>query len=140
MGFKPILLFFGVDHIASKYERELKRILEKNNCFVIRSAGSKSIDLVAVAVGPQFLFIEEKSTHADRYYVSNTKKSREQYKMNRQVSNKFGIEIVYAVRYIDNYNEKLWKIYEPDFEQEGYPVFRKKEGTPLNEWLDDIQL
>jgi Holliday junction resolvase len=141
MGFIiPSFSFFRGDIMASKYERELKKILEKEDCFVIRSAGSKSIDLIAVSAGPVFVFIEEKSTHADRFYVSNTKKSIEQYETNRQLSNKYGITVVYAVRYIDSSKEKLWKIYEPDYEEDKYPVMKKDEGILLQDWLDDYIL
>jgi len=117
----------------------LKKILEANDCFVLRSAGSKSIDLVSVFIGPEVVFVEEKSTHSDKLYITNSG-NKEQFDMNRQLSEKYDLTIVYAVRFIDNSKKKLWKVYEPDYKEDGYPVFRNDEGVPLDEWIDSITL
>jgi len=124
--------------MSTKYERELKKILEKNDFFVIRSAGSKSIDLLAVKKGPEVFFIEEKSTHGDKYRVSKNKESKDQYDLNRKLAKKYGIFVIYAVRYISRRAGKEWEIYSPIYEMDDYPIFRREEGTPLMDWLNNL--
>jgi len=105
---------------------------------VIRSAGSKSIDLISAIPGRypgHIIFIEEKSTHKDRFYVSNKQETKDQYDTNRSLFIMYGLHIVYAVRYISSEKNKLWKIYEPDYEKDGYPVLKKDEGTLLEDWI-----
>jgi len=132
--------------MSTKYERELRKILEKYNFFVIRSAGSKSIDLISVLplnknAMPDRLgvfFIEEKSTHKEKFYVTKREETKDQYDMNKRLNKQYGIFVYYAIRYISNKKEKIWEVYEPDYNSDDYPVFRKGEGTSLMDWIDSL--
>jgi len=125
--------------VSSKYERELKKILEQHDFFVIRSAGSKSIDLISAIPKNRkgnIVFIEEKSTHDRRFYTSNNQETKDQYDMNSFLAEEYNLDIVYAIRYVSNQKSKLWKIYEPDYESSKYPVFRDNEGIALEDWIN----
>ena len=127
--------------MSSKYERELKKILEQHDFFVIRSAGSKSIDLISAVPKSnrgKIVFIEEKSTHDKRFYTSNNQETKDQYDMNSSLVKKYHLDIVYAIRYVSNQKNKLWKIYKPDYSKSKYPVFRDNEGIALDEWIKGL--
>ncbi len=89
-------------------ERELIKMLEKNGFAVVRSAGSKKVDIIA-GNGKLFLCIEVKSTKNNSVYFSDED-------MNKLVgfSSRFGGKAVIAVKFINHgwyffYPEKLTK-------------------------------
>jgi len=77
-------------------ERELIKMLEKEGFAVIRSAGSKKVDLVA-GNGRLYLCIEVKSTKGENLYVS-----REDVDKLTEFAEKFGGKAVIAVKFIKN--------------------------------------
>ncbi|ENN96109.1 resolvase, Holliday junction-type [Methanocaldococcus villosus KIN24-T80] len=54
---------------GSSFERKLKELLEKEGFAVIRSAGSKGIDLIAGKNG-KILIFECKSSNKNRFYIN----------------------------------------------------------------------
>ncbi|WP_048056065.1 Holliday junction resolvase Hjc [Pyrococcus sp. ST04] len=77
-------------------ERELIKMLEKHGFAVVRSAGSKKVDLVA-GNGKKFLCIEVKSTKKDKIYIK-----KEDIERLVSFSRKFGGIPVLAVKFIGN--------------------------------------
>ncbi|WP_457752947.1 Holliday junction resolvase Hjc [Thermococcus sp.] len=77
-------------------ERELIKMLEKEGFAVIRSAGSKKVDIVA-GNGKLYLCIEVKSTKREKLYVNGEE-------VNKLVSfaEKFGGKAIIAVKFINN--------------------------------------
>ena len=64
---------------GSGYERELKTLLESNGWYVVRSAGSLAVDLVALdPENGHTLLIEVKSFKGNAYYTSRRKQTKEQ--------------------------------------------------------------
>jgi Holliday junction resolvase len=58
---------------GSKYEYELKELLEGDDWYVVRSAGSHDADLVALSDN-EHMIIEVKSCSDDKFYTSKDKK------------------------------------------------------------------
>ena len=85
-------------------ERELIKMLEGAGFAVVRSAGSKKVDIVA-GNGRVHLCIEVKSTHEDRLYLS-----REDYEKLLSFSRKFGGTPVIAVKFVN----RGWRFFRPD--------------------------
>ena len=54
---------------GSSFERELKKLLEKEGFAVIRSAGSKGVDLIAGRNG-EILIFECKSSSKTKFYIN----------------------------------------------------------------------
>ncbi|HIP75439.1 MAG TPA: Holliday junction resolvase [Thermococcus paralvinellae] len=77
-------------------ERELIKMLEKEGFAVIRSAGSKKVDLVA-GNGRLYLCIEVKSTKGENLYVS-----REDVDKLMEFAEKFGGKAVIAVKFLNS--------------------------------------
>ncbi len=91
-------------------ERELIKMLEDAGFAVLRSAGSKKIDVVA-GNGGTHLCIEVKSTRGDRLYF----KEEDMIKL-VEFSERFGCTPVVAVKFIG----KGWLFYRPsDLELSG---------------------
>ncbi|NJE01865.1 Holliday junction resolvase Hjc [Thermococcus sp. JdF3] len=84
-------------------ERELIKMLEKAGFAVVRSAGSKKVDIIA-GNGKLYLCIEVKSTHDDRLYFSE-----EDYRKLTAFAERFGGRPVVAVKFINN----GWRFFYP---------------------------
>ncbi len=94
---------------GSRFERELKEILEKNGYAVIRSAGSKGVDIIAGKKG-RYLIFECKTTSKDKLYIN-----KEDIIKLIAFSEKFGgipylaVKIQKTIIIIDPYNLKTDK-------------------------------
>ncbi|AHF80156.1 Holliday junction resolvase Hjc [Thermococcus paralvinellae] len=77
-------------------ERELIKMLEKEGFAVIRSAGSKKVDIVA-GNGKIYLCIEVKSTKGEKLYINE-----EDIDKLVNFAEKFGGKAVIAVKFIKN--------------------------------------
>ncbi|WP_324735892.1 Holliday junction resolvase Hjc [Thermococcus sp. SY098] len=77
-------------------ERELIKMLEKGGFAVIRSAGSKKVDIVA-GNGKLYLCIEVKSTKREKLYVNG-----EDVDKLTNFAEKFGGKAIIAVKFINN--------------------------------------
>ena len=65
---------------GSDFEREIKTGLQSTGWFVIRSAGSKAVDLVAIdPENGHTLLLECKTFKEDTFRISKTKELREQH-------------------------------------------------------------
>ncbi|ASJ12097.1 Holliday junction resolvase Hjc [Thermococcus thioreducens] len=85
-------------------ERELIKMLEKAGFAVVRSAGSKKVDIIA-GNGKIHLCIEVKSTREERLYFSN-----EDYEKLVSFAERFGAKPVIAVKFINN----GWRFFLPE--------------------------
>lgn len=85
-------------------ERELIRMLEKEGFAVIRSAGSKKVDIVA-GNGRLYLCIEVKSTKGEKLYINE-----EEISKLTSFAEKFGGKAIIAVKFINN----GWYFIHPD--------------------------
>ena len=86
---------------GSSYERELKGLMESDGYYVIRSAGSLAIDLVATDTeNGRTIFIEVKSFKGDTFRISKTKETREQFKEMCRLQQMFNgnCSVFYALR------------------------------------------
>ena len=77
-------------------ERELIKMLEKKGFAVVRSAGSKKVDIVA-GNGKTYLCIEVKTTRSDKLYLSE-----EDLMKVKNFSTIFGGKGIIAVKFINN--------------------------------------
>ena len=87
------------------YERELKRLLEDKGFFVVRSAGSFTVDLVAIKMNRNPIAFEIKSSCNETYYLNTRAKT--QIKEMKGLKT-FGIEPVFAVRFKRKGSKKKW--------------------------------
>lgn len=85
-------------------ERELIKALEERGFAVVRSAGSKKVDIVA-GNGKTYLCIEVKSTRSDRIYLNE----EELHKLT-EFSKRFGGRAFLAVKFVN----REWKFFEPE--------------------------
>ncbi|NJE06406.1 Holliday junction resolvase [Thermococcus sp. M36] len=85
-------------------ERELIKMLEDAGFAVVRSAGSKKVDIVA-GNGGLYLCIEVKSTHSDRLYFSEG-----DYEKLVSFARQFGGRPVVAVKFVN----KGWRFFFPE--------------------------
>jgi len=85
-------------------ERELIRMLERAGFAVVRSAGSKKVDIIA-GNGKAYLCIEVKSTKGDKLYFS-----REDYEKLVSFAERFGAKPIIAVKFINN----GWRFFSPE--------------------------
>lgn len=90
-------------------ERELIKMLEKAGFAVVRSAGSKKVDIIA-GNGRLYLCIEVKSTHDKKLYFS-----QEDYEKLTSFAEKFGGKAIIAVKFINN----GWRFFYPDALEKG---------------------
>lgn len=88
---------------GASFERELIKMLEREGFAVIRSAGSKKVDLVA-GNGRFYFCIEVKSTKGDRIYLNGEDIERLTF-----FAEKFGGKALVAVKFINN----GWFFFEP---------------------------
>jgi Holliday junction resolvase len=85
-------------------ERELIRMLERAGFAVVRSAGSKKVDIVA-GNGRLHLCIEVKSTRGEKLYFTS-----EDYEKLVSFAEKFGARPVIAVKFVNN----GWRFFLPE--------------------------
>jgi len=108
-------------------EWELRDILEARGCYVIRSAASKNIDLIAVEPNGACVGYEVKSTSENRLSLSNSY-AREQLHGHMRLAER--ISVYYAVRFtIDR--KPLWRFFKVC---DGMPTVLKpyiEEAIPL---------
>ena len=121
---------------GSKYERELKEILEDEGFIVIRSAGSMGEgDLVAIArrgAATDVYIIECKSTNKDVYYSSNDSEQFKEMKGNMDKYKDDFIFYIYAVRWKDGEHspkKEKWEFYDPTETE----IMRKDGGSHLDD-------
>ena len=84
-------------------ERELIKRLEKEGFAVVRSAGSKKVDIIA-GNGRKYLCIEVKSTKGEKLYLSG-----EDIEKLTSFAYRFGGEPIIAVKFINN----GWHFFSP---------------------------
>ncbi|WP_087037249.1 Holliday junction resolvase Hjc [Thermococcus litoralis] len=77
-------------------ERELIKMLEKEGFAVVRSAGSKKVDIVA-GNGKLYLCVEVKTTRNDKIYLSE-----EEVEKVKSFANRFGGKGIVAIKFINN--------------------------------------
>lgn len=77
-------------------ERELIKMLEKEGFAVLRSAGSKKVDIVA-GNGKLYLCIEVKTTKNDKIYLSE-----DDVEKVKSFANTFGGKGIIAIKFINN--------------------------------------
>lgn len=77
-------------------ERELIKMLEKEGFAVVRSAGSKKVDIVA-GNGKLYLCIEVKTTKKDKLYLSE-----EDVEKVKSFASRFGGKGIVAIKFINN--------------------------------------
>jgi len=85
-------------------ERELIKMLEGAGFAVVRSAGSKKVDIIA-GNGKFHFCIEVKSTHEERLYLS-----QEDYEKLLSFSRRFGGTPVIAVKFVN----RGWRFFNPE--------------------------
>ncbi len=90
-------------------ERELIKMLEKAGFAVVRSAGSKKVDIIA-GNGRTYLCIEVKSTRGEKLYFS-----REDYEKLTSFAERFGGRPVIAVKFVSN----GWRFFTPESLEKG---------------------
>lgn len=108
-------------------EWELRDILESRGAYVIRSAASKNIDLIAVEPNGAVVAYEVKSTSAARLSLSNSY-AREQLLGHMKLAER--ISVYYAVRFTVE-RSPLWRFFRVD---EHMPTVLKpyiEEAIPL---------
>jgi Holliday junction resolvase len=114
-------------HKGRRAEWELRDRLEARGCYVLRSAASRNIDLIAVEPNGATIGYEVKSTSSSRLSL-NTRYSRDQFEGHLQLSKR--IPVYYAVRFtIDTH--PVWKLFKvtPDLDLR-LNAFRE-DGLPL---------
>ena len=109
-------------------ERELIRMLEKAGFAVVRSAGSKKVDIVA-GNGRIYLCIEVKSTHDDRLYFSE-----DDYEKLTSFAERFGGKAVIAVKFIN----RGWRFFYPENLRKGGKNYKLDVQTKEYLTFDEI--
>jgi Holliday junction resolvase len=123
---------------GSLYERQFKHLLEDAGCFVVRSAGSLAIDLVAVREvnGRQMTFlIEVKSFKTKRFYSTHDQKTKDQWVEMKRLEKRFwkngmGTVLVYYALHKKN---KGWAIASPS------NLDKTELHSDLTHWLKNIK-
>jgi len=121
-------------------ERELIRMLEKEGFAVIRSAGSKKVDIVA-GNGRLYLCIEVKSTKGEKLYINE-----EEISKLTSFAEKFGGKAIIAVKFINNgwyflYPNQLMKSgknYKISLREAKYKGLRFDEIVGKQKSLDEV--
>ncbi|AMM54827.1 Holliday junction resolvase Hjc [Pyrococcus kukulkanii] len=101
-------------------ERELIRLLEKYGFAVVRSAGSKKVDIVA-GNGNRYLCIEVKSTRKEKLSIK-----KEEVERVRDFASRFGGTPILAVKFIG----KGWRFVE--LKRNERVTLHVNEGLPID--------
>jgi len=109
-------------------ERELIKMLEKAGFAVVRSAGSKKVDIVA-GNGRIYLCIEVKSTHEERLYFSE-----EDYEKLTSFAERFGGKAVIAVKFIN----RGWRFFYPENLEKGGKNYKLEVQTKEYLTFDEV--
>ncbi|ASJ00955.1 Holliday junction resolvase Hjc [Thermococcus gorgonarius] len=115
-------------HRGASAERELIKALEEKGFAVVRSAGSKKVDVIA-GNGKLYLCIEVKSTHSDRVYLGD-----EDVRKLAEFSKRFGGKAVLAVKFIN----RGWRFFDLDNlvkSGKNYKITYSNSGMTLEELL-----
>jgi len=108
-------------------EWELRDILEARGCYVVRSAASRNIDLIAIEPNGATVGYEVKSTSSPRLSLNNSY-ARSQLSEHFALSRK--IAVYYAVRFTVE-RSPLWRLFAV---REGMPLVLKpfdEDAIPL---------
>ncbi len=109
-------------------ERELIKMLEKAGFAVVRSAGSKKVDIIA-GNGRIYLCIEVKSTHEDRLYIRS-----EDYEKLMSFAERFGASPVIAVKFVN----RGWRFFKLEDLEAGGKNYRVTFGSPNYMTFDEM--
>jgi len=109
-------------------ERELIKMLEKAGFAVVRSAGSKKVDIIA-GNGKLYLCIEVKSTRDEKLYFSE-----EDYEKLTSFAEKFGGRPVVAVKFINN----GWRFFYPENLEKGSKNYKVSLQTKNYLTFDEV--
>ena len=114
-------------HKGRRAEWELRDRLEERGCYVVRSAASRNIDLLAIEPNGACVGYEVKSTSSHRLSL-NTVYGREQFTDHCRLARR--IPVYYAVRFTVGCSP-VWKIFKvtPDLDLR-LSTFRE-DGLPL---------
>jgi Holliday junction resolvase len=114
-------------HKGRRAEWELRDILEGKGCYVIRSAASRNVDLIAVEPNGVCVAYEVKSTSYPRLSL-NTQYGREQFAGHLALARR--IPVYYAVRFTIE-QSPMWRLFKvtPDLDLR-LNAFRE-DGLPL---------
>ena len=115
-------------HKGRRAEWELRDRLEARGCYVIRSAASRNIDLVAVEPNGACVGYEAKSTSSHRLSL-NTAYGRAQLDEHIRLSRR--IPVYYAVRFTVD-QSPVWKLFRvEDVERDPCLNAFREDGLPL---------
>jgi Holliday junction resolvase len=115
-------------HKGRRAEWELRDILEGKGCYVIRSAASRLIDLVAIEPNGAVVGYEVKSTSGHRLSV-NTVYGRAQLGEHLKLNQK--IAVYYAIRFTVD-QSPVWKLFRvQDVERDPCLNAFREDGLPL---------
>jgi len=109
-------------------ERELIKMLEKAGFAVLRSAGSKKVDIVA-GNGRRYLCIEVKSTHDERLYFS-----ADDYDKLVSFARRFGATPVVAVKFVN----RGWRFFPADALKRGGKNYKLSLHTRYHMTFDEL--
>jgi Holliday junction resolvase len=115
-------------HKGRRAEWELRDRLEARGCYVIRSAASRNVDLIAVEPNGATVAYEVKSTSSARLSM-NTRYGREQLKDHIRLCAR--IPVYYAVRFTVDLSP-VWRLFRAEDVQRDMCLnaFRE-DGLPL---------
>lgn len=127
--------------MSSKYERELKNILDERGWVVIRSAGSMGEgDLIAFfpdgdTVKNLALIEVKKTQNADKKYLKSGDRSKEQWRQMYDHA-ETGIPVIYAVRHTSGSLDGRWRMHVIDtdeYDRDDAPILERDEGNSLQQ-------
>ena len=135
--------------MGATFERQFKKLLEERGFFVIRSAGSRAVDLAALHPTKGCYLIEEKSITGDVFRVTKTKDTKDQWEELCRLQKRFvkdnpfeegqsGIYVLYALHKA----RQGWRLLLPTDLQKPYH-WRKDDwdpAIPLEQWLRSLDL
>ncbi len=119
------------------YERELKTILESRDFFVLRSAGSYNVDLIALKGGITLL-IEVKSSSKNKIYFSP--RLRDQLRAFIQKCEKAEMAPIYCFRIKGSGKGDGWRAFTAPIELKGVQSLIQRDLSRLKIKGDDEQI
>ena len=107
-------------------EWELRKILEQRGEYVIRSAASHKVDLIAVPMGKPVYAIEVKSTSKPVWYVKQNAETMVQLTEHLLLSERMPVWYYVRFAYDHAVSWRKWEV------KEGFPfILRREEGEPV---------
>lgn len=137
--------------VGSKYERELKNILEERGWLVIRSAGSLGTgDLIAIGPKLHILIVESKKTNPKRatkagltrYYISGDRKKEQfdgmmdTFEWFEEKEKRGKWTVCFALRRTFGRRKDRWSIH--NLPLEAYKPIKEEEGVTLDDYLVSV--